>query len=881
MSKSSIPSTGKTPKESPSAENSGPSEPTPPQSTPVIVGVGASAGGLEAIEQFLASVPADCSLAFVVVQHLSPDRSTLLPELLQKVTKLKVCEAADRMPVQPGQVYVIAPGKDLSVLHGRLQLLDPPAERALRLPIDFFLRSLATDRENHSIGVILSGTGSDGTLGMRAIRDHGGLTLAQSPEEAQFPGMPRSVIDAGVVDVVLPVSAMFERIADFLQRSHQAGPAPSQPDETRQQHGLEKIIVLLRARTGHDFSHYKSNTLCRRIERRMGLHQLDTLSGYIQFLRSNPQEVDLLFQELLIGVTNFFRDPDSWEALERQVLIPMIQGAPPAGRTLRAWVVGCSTGEEAYSLAIAFHEALDKASPAGQVTLQVFATDLNEHAIDRARKGIFPANIAADVSERRLNKYFKQEAGGYRVNRTIRETVVFAAQNVIMDPPFTKLDLLTCRNVLIYLDSELQNQLLRLFHYSLLPGGILFLGSSEGTGRLGDLFLSVDKGAHLFRRGEGHPSFIDAPRRESPDPPGDAQDSIAYPVPTPPDVSLQAQAERLILDALAPPAVLVNADGDILYIFGRIASFLEPAAGKANWNVHVMARGALAQELAVAIPEACRQGTSVTRIVFQDPEQDRACAIRLTLHPIKAPRDLAGMLMISFLALPPELYQDQAHWPAADDESRPIRELQQALQQTREELRVTREYMQTSQEELRSANEELQSTNEELTTSKEEMQSLNEELQTVNAELQSKLEELTEANSDMNNLFNSTDIATVFLSKKLTIRRFTSPAQKLFKLLPGDVGRPLSDIVTDLDYPDLMEDAREVLETLTYSLEEIPTRDGRWYQVKIMPYRTLDDMINGVVMTFSDITKAKVLESRLRGLTSGSDATSEAGTHDE
>ncbi|SEL26157.1 chemotaxis protein CheB [Ectothiorhodospira marina] len=882
MSNISTQPPGKTSRESPSKErpdSSPPAESAVPESAPVIVGVGASAGGLEAIEQFLAPVPADCALAFVVVQHLPPGRSTLLPELLQKITPLTVREAEDRMPVRSGEVYVIPPGKDLSVLHSRLQLLDPPAERGVRLPIDFFLRSLATDEDNVSIGVILSGTGSDGTLGMRAIRDHGGLTLAQSPEEAQFPGMPRSVIDAGVVDVVLPVAAMFERIIDFLQRRQQGDAALWHPRDAEPEPGLEKIIVLLRARTGHDFSHYKTNTLCRRIERRMGLHQLENLSGYIQFLRGNPQELDLLFQELLIGVTNFFRDPGSWEALEQQVLIPMIQGGAPEGRTLRAWVVGCSTGEEAYSLAIAFREALDKTSPAGEVTLQIFASDLNEHAIDQARKGIFPANIAADVAEPLLSKYFQQEAGGYRVNRTIREAVVFATQNVIMDPPFTKLDLLTCRNVLIYLDIELQNQLLRLFHYSLLPGGVLFLGNAEGTGRLGDLFLPVDKGAHLFRRGEGRPSFTDTPFKGL-SPPEDAQETAVYPISTSPDNNLQTQAERLILDVFAPPAVLINADGDILYIFGRIVEFLEPAAGKANWNIHVMARGALAQELDVAIPEASSQGTCVTRLVFQDSDQGQGRAIRLTLHPIQAPQDLAGMLMISFLALPPELYQDQAHWPV-HEESRRVRELEQALHQTREELRATREFMQTSQEELRSANEELQSTNEELTTSKEEMQSLNEELQTVNAELQAKLEELTEANSDMNNLFNSTDIATVFLSSELTIRRFTSPARQIFKLLPGDVGRPLSDIVTDLDYPDLLDNAREVLNTLMFSLEEISTHDGRWYQVKIMPYRTLDDVISGVVITFSDITKAKVLESRLRALTPGSDNTGEAGKHDE
>ncbi|MCG5513923.1 chemotaxis protein CheB [Ectothiorhodospira shaposhnikovii] len=846
----------------------------------VIVGIGASAGGLEALEHFLTPVPADCPLAFVVVQHRLPDHGGLLPELLQKATPLPVREAQDHMPVRPGEVYVIPPGKNLSVQHGQLHLLEPPAGRGTKLPIDFFLHSLATDKQARSVGVILSGSGCDGTLGLRAVREHGGITLAQSPEEARFPDMPRSVIDAGVVDLVLPASAMFERITHFLGRHHQGDSAPWHPRDGNLGIGLEEIIVILRARTGHDFTHYKTKTLCRRIERRMGLHQLDSLPGYIQYLRNNPQEVDLLFQELLIGVTHFFRDPPAWEALIKQALIPMIQRAGPLS-TLRAWVAGCSTGEEAYSLAIAFREALETVAPTGQVTLQIFATDLNEQAIERARRGIFPAGIAADVSEPRLNKYFQRDDSGYRVNRAIRETVVFATQNVIMDPPYTKLDLLICRNVLIYLDGELQNRLLRLFHYSLRPGGILLLGNAEGTGRVGDLFLPVDQDVHLFRRGEARPSLADAPFKDFLSLTRDSHKPLAYPsIPTATtDSSLQAQAERLILDALAPPAVLINADGDILYIFGRTGDFLEPAAGKANWNIHVMARGALAQELAMAIPQAASQGAGMTRIVFQNPDQGQARVIRLTLQPIQAPRELAGMLLIAFLELPPALYRDQAHDPV-HGESRRIRELQHALQQTRDELRLTRKSMQSSQEELRSANEELQSTNEELTTSKEEMQSLNEELQTMNAQLQAKLEELTEANSDMNNLFNSTDVATIFLSSNLTIRRFTSPAQQIFKLLPGDVGRPLSDIVTDLDYPDLFENAREVLQTLTFSLEEIPTRDGRWYQVKIMPYRTLDDVIAGVVISFSDITKAKTLESRLRALTSCSGTNEEAGKHE-
>lgn len=836
-----------------------------------VVGIGASAGGLEALEQFFSHVLPGSGIAFVVIQHLDPNHKGMMPELLQRATAMKVVQAADRMKVKPDCVYVIPPNKDLSLIRDTLELFDPVAPRGLRLPIDFFLRSLADDRRELAIGVILSGMGSDGTLGLRAIKEHGGLGLVQDPASAKFNAMPSSAIDAGLADIVAPAEELPARIADFLRRARQPRPGGdvAEPETPVQKGALDKTVVLLRAHTGHDFSRYKKSTLYRRIERRMGIHQIGRIADYVRFLRENPQELTLLFKELLIGVTAFFRDKESWAALQGQVL-PALLAARAGGKAMRAWVTGCSTGEEAYSLAIAFREVLDRVRPGGQFSLQIFATDLDPDAIERARQGLYPANIAADVSPERLARYFIEEGSGYRVGKEIREMVVFAPQNLIMDPPFTKLDILCCRNLLIYLDAELQRRLLPLFHYSLLPGGLLFLGGAESIGSYTELFSPIDAKARLFRR-------LDAPREI----PTVEFPSRLYPASSPATqipkeaalaTNLQELADRLLLQQFSPAAVLVTREGDIVYISGRTGKYLEPAAGKANWNIHAMAREGLRQELGLALPRALRSGEAVTcrnlRVVSNGSQQ----TVDLTVQPIVEPEALRGMVMLVFtdVAAPPAAI-DVGSGKRKSAGSARVKELETALQRALEDIRTMREEMQTSHEELKSANEELQSTNEELqstneelTTSKEEMQSLNEELQTVNIELQSKVDELSSANSDMKNLLNSTDIATVFLDGALHVRRFTTQATQVFKLLPGDAGRPLSDIVTALDYPDLQEDARQVLQTLVFSEKAITTRDGRWYKVKVMPYRTLENVIDGVVITFSDISDAKRLEAELR-----------------
>ncbi len=835
-----------------------------------IVGIGASAGGLEALEQFLAGVPANSGMAFVIVQHLDPNRHGMLPELLQRSTAMPVRQATNRMKVRPDHVYVIPPNKDLSLLHDTLFLLEPAAPHGLRLPIDFFLCSLAEDRREQAVGIILSGMGSDGTLGLDAIRKHGGLTLAQTPEQAKFDAMPRSAIDAGLADIVAPAKQMAGLIIDRKPHSRlgtaegstgEAGPAENS--------AFEKICILLRARTGHDFSLYKKSTLYRRIERRMGIHQLVGIGHYVAFLQSNPQEVDLLFKELLIGVTNFFRDPAAWAYLQEHVL-PEIILANAGATTLRAWVAGCSSGEEAYTLAIAFKEALQQFEPRQRIDLQIFATDLDPDAIARARQGCYPASIANDVSSQRLSRYFHAEGNQFRISQEIRQMVVFAPHNVTMDPPFTRLDILTCRNLLIYLGPELQKKLLPLFHYSLKPGGTLFLGSAESIGSFSELFVTREAKARIFRREQipQKPFEVDFPTRH----PFQVINPTESLPPNMPADNLQTLADHLLLQQFAPAAVLTNAEGDVLFINGRTGKYLEPAAGKANWNIHAMARDGLRQELSLALPKALRAGAPVVSRNLVVGSQDETQVIDLTVHPISEPAALKGMLMIVFKDVPagkPEARQLKGK-PAIDAR---IRELEQALQSAREEVQIIREEMQSSHEELKSANEELQSTNEELqstneelTTSKEEMQSLNEELQMVNAELQSKVDELSATNSDMKNLLNSTDIATVFLDNALHVRRFTSQATQIFKLITGDIGRPLSDIVHQLDYPTLEQDAQEVLRTLAFSEKQIATHDGHWYIVKILPYRTLDNVIDGVVITFIDINEAKRLEAELRAV---------------
>ncbi len=708
--------------------------------------------------------------------------------------------------------------------------------------------------------------GSDGTLGLRAIKEKAGLVLVQDPATAKFDGMPRSAVDAGLADIVAPVGELAGKILSYLHRT----PLIARSEavlEDKTQNALEKAVILLRAHTGHDFSLYKRNTLYRRIDRRMGIHQITKMAAYVRYLQENPQELELLFKELLIGVTNFFRDPAAWEELGALAIPTLLTDRSP-GHALRAWVPGCSTGEEAYSLAMVFKEAIDRAKPKRSFALQIFATDLDRDAIDKARQGVFPANIAADVSPERLSRFFTKEERGYRVCKEIREMVIFAPQNLIMDPPFTKLDLLSCRNLLIYLAAEVQKKLMPLFRYSLAPGGVLFLGSAETIGGATDLFVPLSGKSRLFRRTVSlvaepveFPSSFSAGPKATPE----VRPALKAPA------SLQSLADQLVLQRFAPPAVLANDKGDIFYISGRTGKYLEPAAGKANWNLFAMVREGLRYELAGAFQKALRQKETVTLHGLKVGTNGGQQHVDVAVQRLDEAGPLQGLVMIVFTDVPTPLAVKAATSSKSHAPSARLGEVELELVRVQSEARATHEEMQTSQEELRSANEELQSTNEELqstneelTTSKEEMQSLNEELQTLNTELQAKVDELSRASNDMKNLLNSTDIATLFLDKELNVRRFTTQATNIIKLIASDVGRPITDLVSDLDYSTLADDAREVLRTLS-SVEKVAlARDGRWFCVRVMPYRTMDDRIDGVVITFADVTTSKTLEAKLR-----------------
>jgi len=843
--------------------------PAPANAFP-IVGLGASAGGLDALEQFLRGVPRDSGMAFVVVQHLDPTHKGILPEILQRATKMPVWQVTDRMKVEPNCVYVIPPNKDMSILNGVLHLLVPVAPRGLRLPIDFFLRSLAEDQKERSVAAILSGMGTDGTLGLRAIKEKGGLVLVQEPATAKFNGMPQSAAGTGLADIIAPVEGLSRALLALLSHRPATTLRTSTALEGRNHSALEKVIILLRLQTGTDFSLYKHSTIYRRIERRMGIHQIEKIADYVRYLQENPQELDLLYRELLIGVTSFFRDPAMWEVLEKKA-IPMLLASRPAGTTLRIWVAACSTGEEAYSLAMVFREALEALRPPQRFQLQIFATDLDKTAIEKARLGVFPAGIAADVSAKRLAKFFKKEPSGtYRIDKEIRDLVVFAPQNLIADPPFTKLDVLSCRNLLIYLSPELHAKLIPLFHYSLKPDGVLLLGSAESTGRFNELFEPVDRMARVFRKkpatATSEPLLLPASQEPA------RPDFLEPSVPAPTGPNLKAIADDLLLQHFSPPAVLVTDEGDILYISGRTGNYLEPAAGKANWNIFAMAREGLRSKLLTAFHKVVRQRGSITLHEVRVGTDGEQHLIDVMLQALEAPRAVRGTVLIVFANPRTQATEQKGRGKAAKRRDVPAHDLEQEIQRLQADLSTAREEMQTSQEELKSANEELQSTNEELqstneelTTSKEEMQSLNEELQSVNAELQSKIDDLIGANDDLKNLLNAIDVGTVFLDSNLRVRRFTTRAAHIIRLIASDIGRPITDISSALIYPDFTVDVARVLNTLVISEKEVQAIDGGCFVVRIMPYSTDNSQMDGVVITFNDVSAAKTLEAELRG----------------
>ena len=853
--------------------------------TPRVVGIGCSAGGLEALDAFFAHMPVDSGMAYVVVQHLDPTQPSRLPELLQRVTALHVVEATDDLAVSAGTVCIIPPNKDIALRGGRLHLSEPTAPRGQRMAVDFFFESLALDQAEQAIGVLLSGMGADGVQGLRAIKLAGGLVVVQDPSSAQSASMPASAIAAGVADIVARPEELAQRISGPALRGLAALPAVL-VRTTADQQALLQITTLLRERAGNDFSLYKPSTLLRRIERRMVVQAVPSITAYAQHLRDNAQEMDLLFKEMLIGVTQFFRDPAVWETL-RTELLPALLARHPQGQHFRAWVPACSTGEEAYTLAMVFSEVVAATARAAALspsasasaesapssftsraryTLQVYATDLDADAIDKARKGLYPKTIAPDVGPERLLRHFVEDDAGFRVAKNVRDRVIFAPQNVIQDPPFTRLDILSCRNLLIYFRPELQAKLFPLFHYALNRDGLLLLGNAETVGNFSHQFAVLKSQDHCYRRLDPSPPARRALFPTVPPPPR----GMELPVPALPAETVGQLTDQLILQSHSPAAVLVNAEGDILYISGRTGKYLEPAAGKVNINIHAMAREGLAEALTGMVYKALRDKLPISLHGLRVKDSRGSTVVDVTVQPLTQNGLLQGRVLIVFQDVADPM---AAPRPRKTTVSVANDALRQELEEARDALRILQEGSQVSLEELKSANEELQSTNEELqstneelTTSKEEMQSMNEEMQTVNAELQARVKDFTWERNDMINLLNSTEIATIFLDGQMKLRRYTTLATQLFKLIPGDVGRPLSDLVTELDYPQLRADAQEVLRTLVFCEKQVRTHEGSWFRVRTMPYRTQDNVIDGVVSTFVNITATKKLEAELRML---------------
>ncbi len=875
-------------------------EPNPEVAAPVeaarfpIVGIGASAGGLAAFEAFFSGMPAEgsCGLAFVLVQHLAPDHKSILTELVRRYTRMDVFEVEDGMVVQPDCAYIIPPNRDMAFLNGTLQLLEPVAPRGQRLPIDFFFRSLAQDQRERAICIVLSGSGSDGTRGLRAIKAEGGMAMAQNPESTEYDSMPRSAIATGLVDYVLPPAEMAERLIAYAARA-MAGRTerPSVPPPKEAEGALKKIFILLRAHTGHDFSQYKPNTIHRRVTRRMAVQKIEQLDEYLRYLQETPAEIEALFRDLLIGVTQFFRDHEAFEALGRQ-LVPLIASKPP-GSTLRVWAAGCSSGEEAYSLAMLIREQI--AEKRRDLKLQIFASDIDSRAVDAARTALYPASIGADVTPERLARFFTPDDGCYRIQKGIRDLLVFSEHDVIKDPPFSKLDLISCRNLLIYMGPELQRKLFPVFRYALNPGGLLFLGSSESVGDGVELFEPLDRKGKVYRRKEDVygtsppalgvflPRAADGPAAP-PAPHGSRKVARAEA-----DASLRELTEQVLLEH-GPVAALVNETGEIMYLHGLTGKYLEPAPGVAGLNIVKMARPGLRHDLASALAEAGAGKERVFLPGLKVKTNGNYSVVDVTVLRAPLVPPVAGesrWFVVAFEDAGPvkQAPSSSSAVPAARGASaeaagapafaeararigaleRELRSKDERLQSLHEQMQTSNEELRSSNEELQSTNEELQSTNEELETSKEELQSVNEELATVNSELNTKVVDLSRANSDMNNLLAGTGVGTIFVDHQLHIQRFTPGAAQLVNLIRTDVGRPLGHIASNLiGYDRLAADVQSVLDTLLPREVEVKISSGAWYLLGIRPYRTLENVIEGAVITFTEITVLKTAQAALR-----------------
>ncbi|MCC3152074.1 CheR family methyltransferase [Hymenobacter sp. BT770] len=841
-----------------------------------MVALGGSAGSLKAFEQFFRHMRPDSGMAFVVITHLSPNQESEMAAVLQHFTNMPVQEATDGLKVQPNHVYVIPPNRDMSILHGTLLLFAPTQHESRRMPIDYFFQSMAKDARERAVCIICSGMGSDGTIGLKMVMENFGMVMVQSPDTAEYDSMPRSAIATEFVDYVLPADQLPDKLLEYVAQPLLARPRREVAESnSKPAHALQKIFSLIRTQTGHDFSFYKRNTVFRRIERRMNSHQIREFTQYVRFLQENPAEVDALFKELLIGVTKFFRDQEAFDNLKAR-LMPLLR-AKPVDSVIRVWAPGCSTGEEAYSLAMCLFECLDAMEENRHLKIQIFATDINKEGIDFARAGIYPESIAADVSPERLNRFFTSLDGHYQIKKEVRDVVIFALHNLTKDAPFTKLDLLVCRNLLIYLSAELQKSILPVFHYALSPGGLLFLGPSENLNGFQDLFSSLDVKWKILRRLEG-PSvlsrilgfpFSTTQQQANHAPATDSMHSTSLRK----DGTFATLVQRLLLRQYTPPAVVVNPTGEILYVNGRTGRYLEPAPGLSGMNIFEMAREELNYEMSAAVQKAASTRQDVVAENVKVKTDLGVQLLRVTVKCLEEPDQLAGLLLVVFeeQPTPRKVRLGQAALGTELSRDAVVASLEKELQFTKHRLQTTIEEMESSveelkstNEELQSANEELQSTNEEAMTNKEEMQSLNEELMTLNMQYLSKTEELSLAANDMKNLLDATEIATIFLDNDMIIKRFTPRINRIISLMPSDVGRPITHFASTLRHENLAQDVKQVLDRLVSSESNIQTTTGEWYAMRILPYRTLDNYISGAVITFTDITSLKNLEAQLQ-----------------
>lgn len=834
------------------------SVPPPPNTSPqYFVCLGSSAGGLTALEKIFATLPADLGVAYILVMHLDPNMITHTDELIQRHTGMPVQKAEEGIQVQGNSVYVIPPNKALKIAHGIFHLSD-----RVRMPIDTFLTSLAIEHKEKVIAIILSGAGSDGSLGIKSVKEEGGLVIVQNPSTAEFDGMPLNAAATNVADLIVDLADIPQQITHWISNQGRLIPDHERPQQALSVSlELQRIVMILRTHSGHDFSLYKKNTLRRRIERRMIAQKVETLGGYVRLLETEPTERERLLKEILIGVTSFFRDPEAFDSLKAQVLPQLLQHVVN-DRSLRIWIPGCSTGEEAYSIAMCVFEAY-QANP-WDIELRIFASDIDKDSIEVAREGRYPKTIAAEISPERLKNFFVEGVNDYKVKKEIKERIIFAVHNAVRDPPFSKVDFVSCRNLMIYLEPALQHKLLRIFHYALNPGGMLFLGSSETTGDVSNHFIPFDKKWKFFER-KNTPAVpsrameFDPPYSFHPVPIERAHTTL----PTPRKPTIRELSHDLLLSAYVPPTLICDAGGEILFIHGRMADYLETAAGEAQMNIFTMARDEIKLEISRGFHKVLTSSEIARFAGIKLKRHNDVLSIDIIVRPAPDPSLQQKLLLVTFESnsIEPISPENQIHLDRKDIDEH-TQNLERELLFTREHMQSLVEQLETSNEELKSmneelqsSNEELQSSNEELETAKEELQAVNEELVTLNTELQSKIEELSTANNDLDNFLSSSSIATIFLNRYLLITRYSRSATRIFNLIPSDIGRSLGDFATQMKYDKVLQDAEEVLNILAPIERVVELKDGRTLFMRITPYKTGDNVIDGVVIGFSDITE--------------------------